>query len=61
VQDKLRSETLRILQKPAARERLAALGMAPGAGASSDDLAKALRTAFDRQGVLLQSVNFTPQ
>lgn len=61
VQAKLRELALKAMQSPAMKDRLAALGMEPGLNATSEDLAKTLRTAYERQGSLLKSVNFKPE
>ena len=59
--DRLRDAALKALQQPAVRERLAAQGMEPGQPATSDELAKSLRAAYERQGSLLKSINFKPE
>ena len=61
VQARLRDAALKALQQPAVRERLAAQGMEPGQPATTDELAKSLRDASERQGSLLKSINFKPE
>ena len=61
VQARLRDAALKALQQPAVRERLAAQGMEPGQPATTDELAKSLREASERQGSLLKSINFKPE
>ena len=61
VQAKLRELALKAMQAPAMKERLAALGMEPGLNATSEDLAKTLRNAYERQASLLKSINFKPE
>ena len=46
---------------PAVRERLSNLGMEPGLPATTDELAKSLGVAYDRQAALLKSINFKPE
>ena len=58
---RLRDAALQALQQPAVRERLAALGMEPGLPATTDELAKSLRIAYERQASLLNSINFKPE
>lgn len=60
-QVRLRELSLKAMQAPAMKERLAALGMEQGLAATSEDLAKNLRTAYERQGSLLKSINFKPE
>lgn len=61
VQARLREIALKAMQAPAMKDRLAALGMEPGTGASSEDLGRALRVAYERQASLLKSINFKPE
>lgn len=61
VQTRLRDAALKALQQPSVRERLTALGMDPGLTTSTDELAKSLRTDYERQGALLKSINFKPE
>lgn len=61
VQARLREVALKAMQGPATRDKLGALGMEPPLPASSEELARMLRTAFDRQGALLKSINFKPE
>jgi tripartite-type tricarboxylate transporter receptor subunit TctC len=60
-QARLRDAALQALQQPAVRERLTSLGMEPGLPATSDELAKSLRIAYERQASLLKSINFKPE
>lgn len=61
VQARLRELAHKAMQAPVVRERLTNLGMESGvASATSEDLAKSLRTAYERQGSLLKSINFKP-
>jgi tripartite-type tricarboxylate transporter receptor subunit TctC len=61
VQAKLRELALKALQQPKVRERIVDLGMEVGKPSTSDDMAKSLRVAFDRQAALLKSINFKPE
>ena len=61
VQEKLRAETLRILQKSSVAERIRGLGMEPGKVRSPDELNQALKQAYERQRATLQSANFKPE
>ena len=61
VQARLRDAALKALQQPAVRERVTALGMEPGLPATTDELAKSLRIAYERQASLLKSINFKPE
>ncbi len=61
VQARLREAAIQVLQQPRFRERLLTLGMEPGQGASSEELAKSLQLDHERHGALLKSIDFKPQ
>jgi tripartite-type tricarboxylate transporter receptor subunit TctC len=61
VQERLRSETLKALTKPAVRERFATLGFEPGSAITSDEMAKELRASYDKQAATLKAINFKPE
>lgn len=61
IQQKLRDATLKALQDPKLRDTYATLGLAPGQGASPDDLMAGLRAASDRQAAMLQAIGFKPE
>jgi tripartite-type tricarboxylate transporter receptor subunit TctC len=58
VQDRLRELTLRIVQMPKYRERLATLGIDPGSAATPEEMSRSLRSDSDRHAALLSSVGF---
>jgi tripartite-type tricarboxylate transporter receptor subunit TctC len=60
IQQKLREATLKALEDPKLRETFTSLGLAPGQGATPDELMASLRVASDRQGAMLQSIGFKP-
>jgi tripartite-type tricarboxylate transporter receptor subunit TctC len=61
VQERLRADALKAIGNQAFRDRLTALGVEPGLPLTSDELAKDLRTAYDRQASLLKSIDFKPE
>jgi tripartite-type tricarboxylate transporter receptor subunit TctC len=60
-QARLREATAKVLEQPAVRQRFAALGLDPAPASTPDDLARALRTASDRQAAALKAVGFKPE
>ena len=59
--DRLRDAALQALQRPPVRERLAALGVEPGLPATTDEVAKSPRIAYEHQASLPNSINFKPE
>jgi tripartite-type tricarboxylate transporter receptor subunit TctC len=60
-QARLREATAKVLEQPTVRQRFAALGLDPAPASTPDDLARALRTASDRQAAALKAVGFKPE
>jgi tripartite-type tricarboxylate transporter receptor subunit TctC len=58
VQAQLRELTLKVVQSPRYRERLASLGTDAGTAATPEELTKSLRSDSDRHAALLNSVGF---
>lgn len=61
VQSKIRQTTLKVMAQPAVVARLAELGNDTGSGATPEELAKALRAAYDKQGATLRALGIKPQ
>jgi tripartite-type tricarboxylate transporter receptor subunit TctC len=59
-QARLREAALKVMARPAMRERLKELGFDAGQQRTPDELAKQLRSDFDRIGAVLKSINFKP-
>jgi tripartite-type tricarboxylate transporter receptor subunit TctC len=60
-QNRLREATLKVMAQPVLRERLREFGLDAGQPRTPEELAKSLRTDFDRNGAVLKSVNFKPE
>jgi tripartite-type tricarboxylate transporter receptor subunit TctC len=60
-QDRLRNAALKIMAQPATRDRLRDFGLDAGQPRTPDELAKALRTDFERIGAVLKSIDFKPE
>ena len=52
-QARLREATLKVMARPAIRERLNEIRFDPGQSRTPDELTKQLRTDFDRGGAIL--------
>ncbi len=61
VQDKLRAETLKVLQQPAVRERFAQLGQDIGQPLTSEQMTRSLAADYERVGAILKSIDYKPQ
>ncbi|MGJ7512038.1 Bug family tripartite tricarboxylate transporter substrate binding protein [Variovorax sp. GT1P44] len=61
MQNRLREAALKVMAQPATLERLKDLGLEPGQPRTPDELAKALRTDYDRIGAVLKSIDFKPE
>ncbi|MDM0070690.1 tripartite tricarboxylate transporter substrate binding protein [Variovorax sp. J31P207] len=60
-QARLRDATLRVMAQPATRERLKEFGLEPGQTRTPEELAKSLRSDYERIGVVLKSIDFKPE
>jgi len=60
-QTQLRDAALKVMAQPAMRERLREFGLDAGQPRTPDELAKALRVDFERNGAVLKSIDFKPE
>jgi tripartite-type tricarboxylate transporter receptor subunit TctC len=60
-QARVREATLKVLTRPAVRERLLELGFDVGAPRSVDDIVAGLKADYERVGAVLQSIGFKPE
>jgi len=60
-QTQLRDAALKVMGQPAMRERLREFGLDAGQPRTPDELAKALRVDFERNGAILKSIDFKPE
>ncbi|MDM0037024.1 tripartite tricarboxylate transporter substrate binding protein [Variovorax sp. J22P271] len=60
-QARLRDATLKVMAQPATRERLKEFGLEPGQPRTPEELAKSLRSDYERIGVVLKSIDFKPE
>lgn len=58
IQTKIRELTLQHLQQAKVRQRIEAMGMEAGLPLTSQELSNDLRTAYERQGTLLRSIQY---
>jgi tripartite-type tricarboxylate transporter receptor subunit TctC len=61
VQARLRDAALKVMARPATRERLVEIGFDAGQPRTPDELSKQLRADFERIGAVLKSINFKPE
>jgi tripartite-type tricarboxylate transporter receptor subunit TctC len=61
VQKKVRDTALKVLAQPASKARLAEFGFDQGSGATPEQLAQGLRSAYDKQGATLRGIGIKPQ
>ena len=61
VQARVREAALKVLAMPASRARLLEFGLEPGSGATPEEMTKALRTAYEKQGATLRALGVKPQ
>jgi len=61
VQARVREAALKVLALPASRARLLEFGLEPGSGATPEEMTKALRTAYEKQGATLRALGVKPQ
>jgi tripartite-type tricarboxylate transporter receptor subunit TctC len=61
VQARVREAALKVLALPASRARLLEFGLEPGSGATPEEMTKALRTAYEKQGAKLRALGVKPQ
>jgi len=61
VQARVREVALKVLALPASRARLLEFGLEPGSGATPEEMTKALRTAYEKQGATLRALGVKPQ
>jgi tripartite-type tricarboxylate transporter receptor subunit TctC len=61
VQARVRETALRVLALPASKARLLEFGFDQGGGATPDEMTKALRAAYDKQGATLRALGVNPQ
>lgn len=59
--DRLRSETLRVLQLPSVREKLIQAGLELSQPSTPEELERTLRTDQERIGKILKSIDYKPQ
>jgi len=60
-QTQLRDAALKVMAQPAMRERLREFGLDAGQPRTPEELAKALRVDFERNGAVLKSIDFKPE
>ena len=60
-QTRLRDATLKVMAQPGTRERLREFGLDAGQPRTPDELVKSLRTDYERNGVVLKSIDFKPE
>jgi len=60
-QDRLRAATLKVLADPALRARMLDTGFEAGLPRAGEEMARELRTDYDRVGGVLKSVGFKPE
>lgn len=58
VQDRMREASLPLVMSASMRERMLALGMEPGSGATPAEMMQSLRLASDRQAARLRAIGF---
>lgn len=61
LQNKIREAILSILESPKTKEQLSNMGLEPGTGATPEQLLESLKTASEKHGEMLKSINFKPE